>query len=139
MQESKFHRLNLSSRLPVELEGTAREIVDAAFKVHFELGPGLLESVYEECLCLVLVEKGLRVQRQLEIPILFSGQRLKSRLRIDVLVNESIIVELKAVEKMLPLYQAQLMTYMKLTDNRLGLLINFNVPKIKEGIRRIVL
>ncbi|MCK4622657.1 MAG: GxxExxY protein [Desulfuromonadales bacterium] len=114
-------------------------MVDAAFKVHFELGPGLLESVYEECLCLVLSEKGLQVQRQVNVPIVFSGQQLDSKLRIDLFVNQSIIVELKSVEKMLPLYQAQIMTYMKLTHTTLGFLINFNVPKIKEGIKRIVL
>jgi len=133
------HGLKIQSPLSKEVEDTAREIVDAAYKVHYELEPGLLESVYEECLCLVLAEKSLQVERQLEVPIIFSGQKLKSKLRIDLFVNQSIIVELKAVEKMQPLYQAQLMTYMKLTQTTLGLLINFNVSRIKEGIKRIIL
>jgi GxxExxY protein len=139
LSENSIHQLNLNSINPVEVEETAREIVDAAFKVHSELGPGLLESVYEECLCWVLNEKKIPVKRQFEVPIVFSGQLLNTKLRIDLFVNQSIVVELKAVEKILPLHQAQLMTYMKLTKTRLGFLINFNVPKIKEGMKRVVL
>ena len=139
MEEPGFHCLNIDSDLSAEVEDIAREIVDAAYWVHYELGPGLLESVYEECLCLVLTGKGLQVQRQVEVPIVFSGQQLESKLRIDLFVNQSIVVELKSVEKMLPLYQAQIMTYMKLTHTSLGFLINFNVPRIKEGIKRVVL
>lgn len=135
----RSHGLKKASPFSAATEATAREIVDGAFLVHNELGPGLLESVYEECLCLVLEQKGLEVQRQVEIPILFSGEVLTTRLKLDLFVNQSVVVELKAVEKMQPLYQAQLMTYLKLTGTHLGFLINFNVPRIKEGIKRIVL
>ena len=137
--KNRKYSLGVSSPLSAEVEETARKVVDAAFKVHSELGPGLLESVYEECLCLILNQTGLNVQRQFEVPIIFAGQKLKTKLKVDLVVNQTIIVELKAVEKVLPVHQAQLMTYMKLTNARLGFLINFNVPRIKEGIKRVVL
>ena len=114
----------------------SEKVIGCAIAVHRELGPGLLESVYEECLCLILDQNGLNTQRQFEVPIIFSGQKLKTKLKVDLFVNQTIIVELKAVEKV---HQAQLMTYMKLTKTRLGFLINFNVPKIKEGLKRVVL
>jgi GxxExxY protein len=139
LMENKKYNLEITSTLSVEVEEIARKIVDAAFRVHSELGPGLLESVYEECLCHVLNEKGVKVERQLELPITFSGQQLKSKLKIDIFVNKSIVLELKAVEKVLPVHHAQLMTYMKLTQTRLGFLINFNVARMKEGIKRVVL
>ena len=128
----------MTSGLSKEVEDTAWGIVDASYQVHTELGPGLLESVYEECLCLTITNRGLPVERQLVVPIVFQGEEIKTKLRIDLLVNRSVVVEIKAVEKMQPLYQAQLMTYMKLTQTRLGILVNFNVSRIKDGIKRVI-
>jgi GxxExxY protein len=121
-----------------EVERVAAQIVDSAVKVHKELGPGSLESVYETCLAYELSKRGLKVARQVMVPILYDGQQLDDALRLDLMVEDSVIVEVKAVEKMLPLFEAQTMTYLKLTGNRLALLINFNVPLIKDGIRRII-
>jgi GxxExxY protein len=116
----------------------ARQIVDSAFAVHTALGPGLLESVYEQCLAYELQARKLRVSRQIQLPIQYRELLVEGGLRIDMLVNESVIVEIKAVEKLLPIHEAQLLTYLKLANHRLGLLINFNVPKIKDGIRRLL-
>ena len=122
-----------------EVEVIAQQTVDAAFKVHTALGPGLLESVYEVCLEYELTKRGLQVQRQLELPVIYDGTHLDAGIRLDLLVNQRLIVELKAVEKIHPVHHAQLMTYLKLTKRRLGLLINFNVPLIKDGIKRVIL
>ena len=122
-----------------EIDCLAKEVVDAAFKVHSNLGPGLLESVYEICLAHELRKRGLKFQTQVAFPIAYDGLLLEAGLRIDLLVENQLVVELKAVETMQPVFEAQLLTYLKLTQKRLGLLINFNVPKIKDGIRRIVL
>ncbi|MGH8768600.1 MAG: GxxExxY protein [Burkholderiales bacterium] len=121
------------------VDQTARTIVDAAFRVHTTLGPGLLESVYEQCLCHELRKRNVRFEAQVNLPIIYDDMRIDSGLRLDLLVEDQIIVELKATEKMVPLFEAQLLTYLKLTGKRLGLLINFNVPLIRDGIRRIVL
>ena len=115
----------------------AREIVDAAFKVHVALGPGLLESVYEIVMKYELEKRGLRVVRQLEVPIVYDGKVLDRSLVSDLLVNDKVIVELKSVETVIPVHKKQLLTYLKLADKRLGLLINFNVNLIKEGISRV--
>lgn len=120
-------------------ERIARAIVDAAYAVHSNLGPGLLESVYEVCFCHELGKRGLAYRRQVVVPIVYDGITFEEGLRLDVLVEESIICELKAVEVMLPVFTAQLLTYLKLTGKRLGFLINFNVPLIKEGIKRVIL
>lgn len=120
-------------------EHIARAIVDAAYAVHSNLGPGLLESVYEVCFCHELGKRGLAYRRQVVIPIVYDGITFEEGLRLDVLVEERIICELKAVEVMLPVFTAQLLTYLKLTGKRLGFLINFNVPLIKEGIKRVIL
>ncbi len=125
--------------LPSEVEHIATIVFDSAFKVHRALGPGLLESVYEVCLCYELTKAGLKFRRQVELPVIYDSIRLESGFRIDVLVEEEIVVELKAVETMIPLYEAQIMTYLKLTGKRLGLLINFNVALLKDGIKRIIL
>jgi GxxExxY protein len=125
--------------IPAEVEELATQTVDAAFKVHKELGPGLLESVYEVCLVYELSKKGLKAVRQLELPVVYQGVQLDAGLRLDILVEDQLIVEVKAVEKFAPVHQAQLMTYLKLTNRRLGLLINFNVPLIKQGIKRVIL
>ena len=125
--------------VPEESDRIAKEVVDAAFKVHSTLGPGLLESIYEICLAHELSKRRLKFQTQVAFPIVYDGVHLDAGLRIDLLVENQLIVELKAVETMLPVFEAQVLTYLKLTMMRLGLLINFNVPKIKDGIRRIVL
>jgi GxxExxY protein len=120
-------------------EDIARKIVDSAFKVHAALGPGLLESVYEVCFCYELGQHGLLFQRQLSVPVIYKGLKFDSALRLDVLVEDSVICELKAVEVMIPVFEAQLLSYLKLTQKRLGFLINFNVPVIKDGIKRMIL
>ena len=111
-------------------------IIGAAIEVHKELGPGLLESVYEDCLKIELEEKGLKVNTQVDLPLIYKGKETGKYYRIDMLVEDVFIVELKAVEIMKPLHEVQLLTYMKLSDVKMGLLINFNVPKLKEGIKR---
>ncbi len=129
------------AHLPIseQEEHIARHIVDAAFTVHRTLGPGLLESVYEVCFCHELAKRGLSHQRQVVVPILYDGLCIDDGLRLDVLVEELVICELKAVEVVHPVFTAQLLTYLKLTEKRLGFLINFNVPLIKQGIQRFVL
>jgi GxxExxY protein len=124
--------------IPPETEEIARLVVDAAFAVHKNLGPGLLESVYEVCLCHELKKRGVPYRNQVSLPVIYDGERLDAGLRLDVLADESVIVELKAVEKHNPLFEAQLLTYLKLTGHRLGFLINFNVAMIKDGIKRMV-
>ncbi len=114
-------------------------IVDSAFIVHKELGPGLLEKVYEVCFCHVLTEKGLEVRRQIDIPIVFKEIVFDEGLRLDVIVNDLVICELKALENVNPVWEAQLLSHLKLTGRRLGYLINFNVPLIKNGIKRMII
>ena len=114
------------------------EIRGAIFDVYNELGPGLLESVYEEALVFELQERGLEVDRQLEVPIIYKDCELKTSLRLDLLVNNQVIVELKSVEDMKPVFAKQLLTYLRLMDKRVGLLVNFNTSNIREGIKRIV-
>lgn len=125
--------------IPKRTDDVAKEIVDSALKVHRELGPGLLESVYEVCLARELTKRGLNVRRQVNFPITYDGEKLDAGLRLDLLVEDQVIVEIKATEAHRPLFEAQLLTYLKLSKKRLGLLINFNVPLIKDGIRRIAL
>ncbi|MFH1859898.1 MAG: GxxExxY protein [bacterium] len=120
-------------------EEIARKIVDAAYAVHKALGPGLLEKVYEVCFCHELKKRGLRHQRQIEVPIVYDGITFDEGLRLDVLVEELVICELKAMDSVNPVWKAQLLSHLKLTKKRLGFLINFNVPLIKDGINRIIL
>ena len=120
-------------------EAIAKKIVDAAFAVHKNLGPGLLEKVYEICFCHELSKRGLKYQRQIDLPILYDGIVFNEGLRLDVLVEELIICELKAVDEMNSVWEAQILSHLKLTNKRLGFLINFNVSLIKEGIKRIIL
>jgi GxxExxY protein len=120
-------------------EETGRKIVNAAYVVHKALGPGLLEKVYEVCFCHVLNKDNCKVLRQLEIPIVFDGLVFEEGLRLDVMVNDLVICELKALEVVNPVWEAQLLSHLKLTGKRLGYLINFNVPLIKDGIKRMVL
>jgi GxxExxY protein len=125
--------------IPEFTNTVAKAIVDAAFVVHRALGPGLLESVYEACLIHELKKRGLKVVPQLALPVVYDGIRLDAGLRLDMLVEDCVVVELKAVDALLPVHQAQALTYLKLTGHRLGLLINFNVPAIRQGVKRIVL
>ena len=134
-QATKAPREDIS----VETDTVARQVVDSAFRVHKQLGPGLLESVYEICLAHELRKTELRVEKQLALPVIYDGIRIDAGLRLDLVVNNLVVVELKAVEETLPVHQAQLLTYLKLSGMRLGLLINFNVPLIKDGIKRIAL
>ncbi|HEY5290257.1 MAG TPA: GxxExxY protein [Caulobacteraceae bacterium] len=117
----------------------ARQVVDSAFAVHSTLGPGLLESVYEQCLAYELTSRGLEVKRQVSAPVVYREVRMDAGFRLDMVVGGLVAVEIKAVERALPVHEAQLLTYLKLSGHRLGLLINFNVPMIKQGIRRLVL
>ncbi len=126
-------------QLPSATEEIGKCVVQAAFNVHRELGPGLLESVYEQCMVVELTSLGMRVARQVSLPIEYREHRIEAGLRLDLLVNDCVIVELKAVDQMILVYEAQLLSYLKLTKLRLGFLINFNVPLIKEGIKRMVL
>ena len=125
--------------LPESVESVARAVVDAAFRVHSTLGPGLLESVYETCMAHELEKMRLRYERQLAVPVVYEEVTLDCGLRLDLLVEDAVIAELKAVESLWPVHTAQVLTYLKLTGKRLGLLINFNVPLIRDGIRRIIL
>ena len=113
-------------------------VVDAALKVHSSLGAGLLEHVYEVCLARELAKRGLNVQTQVSMPVIYDGDEIDAAFRVDLLVEEDVIVELKAVEKLLPVHKAQVLTYLKLCGKKVGLLINFNVPHLKDGIKRLV-
>ena len=125
--------------LPKETEEIASKIIDAAIAVHKTLGPGLLEKVYEVCLCHELVKRGLSVQRQVNVPIVYDGLSFEEGYRIDILVEDQIIIELKAAENYNPVWKAQVLSYLKVTGKRLGLLINFNVPLLKDGVQRVIL
>jgi len=116
----------------------AKIIVDAAFQIHKRLGPGLLESVYEVILAHAIDGRGLKVDRQVQVPIVFDGIKFNEGFRADLIVEDKVIVELKSVEKVLPVHKKQLLTYLRLTDRRLGLLINFGSELIREGISRVV-
>ena len=125
--------------LPKREEVIAKKIVDSAYAIHKTLGPGLLERVYEVCFCHELSKRGLKYLRQVDIPIVYDGITFYEGLRLDVFVEELVICELKAVDQMNPVWEAQILSHLRLTGKRLGFLINFNVPLIKEGIRRIIL
>ncbi len=127
---------NWPSILP---EDGTKEIIAAALEVHRRLGPGLLESAYEECLCYELEIRGIRYCRQKNLPFVYKGKKLDCGYRLDVVVNDVILLELKSVGKLLPIHEAQLLTYLKLSGMRTGLLINFNELLLKDGIKRIVL
>ncbi|MBI5540556.1 MAG: GxxExxY protein [Bacteroidia bacterium] len=124
--------------LTEQLEDLGKKIVDSAFTVHKTLGPGLLEKVYEVCFCHELKKRNISFLRQVDIPIVYEGIRFEEGLRLDVLVDNSIICELKAVDEMNPVWEAQILSHLKLTDKRLGYLINFNVKNIGMGIHRYI-
>jgi len=114
------------------------KIIGCAIEVHKALGPGLLESAYEECFCYELNQQGLSFNRQVPLPVVYKGIKLDCGYRIDVLVDDIIVVELKTVEKLLPIHDAQLLTYLKLYKRPIGQLMNFNVPTLKNGVKRLV-
>lgn len=121
-----------------EINILSGKILDSAIEVHRHIGPGLIESVYELCLCKEFDLRKIKYQRQVRVPVKYKGELVKSDLRIDVLVEKEIVVELKSVEIMHPVFASQLLSYLRLADKRLGLLINFNVPKLIDGFKRIV-
>jgi GxxExxY protein len=124
---------------PQASDPLTEKIIGFAIEVHRQLGPGLLESAYEECLCYELKQSGLIFQRQLPLPVLYKAIRLDCGYRIDIVVEKKVILELKTVERLIPVHDAQLLTYLKLSRLRTGLLLNFNSPTLKDGIRRMVL
>ncbi len=126
-------------KLSLKEEQLAKQIVNAAFTVHKALGPGLLERVYEVCFAHELSKSGINVKRQVPVPVVYDGIKFNEGFRLDVLVEDLIICELKAVDEMNSVWQAQILSHLKLIDKRLGFIINFNVPVIKKGIKRIIL
>jgi GxxExxY protein len=122
----------------VSVEALAQEIVDAGLKVHRALGPGLLESVYEHCLAHELQSRGIIAERQVPLPVVYEGARLEAGYRVDILVEKSVIIEVKAVDALSRIHQAQMLTYLKLSGCRLGFLMNFNVELFKQGLKRMV-
>lgn len=122
----------------MDIEQVGRQIVDASIKVHRALGPGLLESAYQTCLAYELRKRGLRVDCEVLLPLAYDGVKIDAGYRIDILVEDRVIIENKTVEKLMPVHQAQLLTYLKLRDCRLGFLLNWNVSLMKHGIKRMV-
>jgi GxxExxY protein len=125
--------------IPVRAENAARASVDAALQVHKALGPGLLESAYEHCLAFEISRRGLSVQRQLALPIAYEGERLDAGYRLDLVIEGTVIIEVKSIDALAPIHDAQILTYLKLSGLRLGLLMNFNVALFKLGLKRFVL
>jgi len=119
--------------------GVSGRVLASAFRVHSVLGPGLLESAYERCLGIEMVKRGMAVERQVALPITYEGHVIDSAYRVDLIAEGSVLVELKAVEQVLPIHQAQLLTYLRLSGLHVGLLLNFNVPHLRDGITRRVL
>jgi GxxExxY protein len=134
-----IHHGGTEARRELIHEGSTQQIIGAAIEVHKGLGPGLLESAYEECLCHELRLRGLSFKRQVPLPIEYKGVKLDCGYLLDLVVQDSVLIELKSVEKVIPVHEAQLLTYMKMTTLRVGLIINFNVPVLTRGIIRKVL
>lgn len=126
------------SRSREEIEQIAKQLVDAMLTVHRELGPGLLESTYQACLAHELRSRGIEVRCEAQLPVVYRGLEIEVGYRIDMLVGECIVVENKSVQALAPIHEAQLLTYLKLSGHRLGFLVNWNVPLIKDGIKRMV-
>ena len=137
-KDIKFHKEKYTA-LTLQEEIIGKAVVNAAYIVHKELGPGLLEKVYEACFCHVLSKEGFMVKRQIDVPIVFDNIYFPEGLRLDVIINDLVICELKAVDIVNPVWEAQLLSHLKLSKKRLGFVINFNVPLIKNGIKRMVL
>ena len=125
--------------LPAHVTRIGTAVIDSAFEVHRKLGPGLLEKVYEVCSCHELTKRGISTLRQIDIPIKYDGITFKEGLRLDILVGDEVIIELKAVDQINPVWEAQILSHLNLTGKRFGYLINFNVPLLKSGIKRFVL
>jgi GxxExxY protein len=138
LQNSKLNKEKFNP-ISASHEKIGRLIVDAVYTVHINLGPGLLQKVYEICFCHELAKRGLSFQRQVDIPIVYDNLQFDEGLRLDVIIENCIICELKALETVNPIWEAQILSHLKLTGNRLGYLINFNVAKIKDGIKRFVI
>jgi GxxExxY protein len=134
----KNPKSRLFEPIPQEVEVKAKVVLDAAFRVHSALGPGLLESVYETCLAYEVRESGLHVETQVLLPVEYKGVCVEAGLRLDMLVENCLIIEVKAVEELKPIHDAQLLTYLRTAQVRLGFLINFNVLRLKDGIKRMV-
>jgi GxxExxY protein len=134
----KNPRKIIRSSLPIKTELVGEKVLDAAFKIHTALGPGLLESVYEACLAYELRKCGMEVETQVSLPVIYDNVKVDAGLRMDMVVEKSVIVELKSIETMNPVYEAQLITYLKLAKMHLGYLINFNVPHLRDGFKRMV-
>jgi len=130
---------DIQDPIPAETDRIASQIVDAVYAVHSTLGPGLLESAYEACLARAMAKRGLTFKSQVDLPVLYDGIRLDVGYRLDFLVEDVVVVEIKAVDDLLPIHRAQLLTYLKLSGRRLGLLVNFNTVLIKNGIKRLAL
>jgi len=126
------------SKSKEEIELVATQLVDSMLAVHRELGPGLLESTYQACLAYELRDRGIEVRCEVELPVKYKGLDIEAGYRIDMLVADCIVIENKSVQALVPIHEAQLLTYMKLSGCRLGFLVNWNVPLIKDGIKRIV-
>ncbi len=129
----------LQQPIPADVERIGKIVLNAAYKVHTTLGPGLLEAVYQASMKHVIEKSGVSVKTDVKLPIMFEGTKLDSGLQLDMLVEKSVILELKSVERMNMLYEKQLVTYLRLSRLRLGFVINFNVPYLKDGIRRVVI
>lgn len=123
----------------MNIENHFKTILDCSFKIHSALGPGLLESSYEECLFYELQEAGLKVAKQKALPLIYKEVKMNVGYRVDLLVEDSIIIEVKSIDSFADIHLAQILTYMKLSNCKLGLLVNFNVPHLKEGIKRVIL
>ncbi len=121
-----------------ELNKISKQVLDAAIEVHKQLGPGLLESVYEYCLCKELELRNIKYKRQVKIPVFYKNEPVGTNFIIDILVENELVLELKAVEIVLPVHNAQLLSYLRLTNKRLGILINFNVPRLVDGWKRVI-
>ena len=125
--------------IPYERDALTDQIIGFAIEVHRHLGPGLLESAYEECLCYELTENRISFKRQVPLPVVYKSVRLDCGYRIDIVVENRLVLELKAMERLLPIHEAQVLTYMRLSGVSTGLLMNFNTPVLKDGIRRLML
>ena len=122
----------------MDIEAVGQQVVDAAIKVHRALGPGLLESAYQHCLAYELRKRGLHVECEVQLPVIYDGVKIDAGYRVDMLIQDCVIIENKAVKALLPIHKAQLLTYLRLNDRRLGYLLNWHVPLMKQGIKRMV-
>ncbi len=123
----------------MNIEDAFRKVLDCSFKIHTALGPGLLESVYVECLNYELIQSGMIVEKQKALPLAYGNVKLEAGYRIDLLVNEEIVIEVKSIDSLAEIHMAQILTYLRLSKCNLGLLVNFNVAHLKDGIKRVIL